>query len=323
MKCLDLFAGGGGASLGLHRAGYDVLGVEWDAEAAQHHRDTAGPCLTADVSDVAAWLPDVLSWLDGEPLALLWASPPCQDWSSAGGRAGASGERNGWPWTWAAVDALRAAGVRVGALVAENVMGMTHHSKETCGDVMACPGCYLDGVVMADAAHRFEHSGRWACDAADYGVPQHRRRIFVWGAGRDVAPPARTHHPTGGMFRPWWVGAGDAGVASAVIRAECTGATGRAASSPSPSVTGAGNLYGYALQPGVRGKPSPTVTATEGKGCATDSRRASRAFGRRLTVEECAILQGWPEAAESSYRIVGNAVPPALAQAVGGCFVGC
>ena len=79
-----------------------------------------------------------------------------------------------------------------------------------------------------------------------------------------------------------------------------------------------GGLYVY-------DEPSPTVTATEGRGCATDSRRASRVFGRRLTPDECALLQAWPEViphlatartAEDRYRIVGNAVPPPLARAV-------
>jgi site-specific DNA-cytosine methylase len=36
----------------------------------------------------------------------------------------------------------------------------------------------------------------------------------------------------------------------------------------------------------------PTITASEDKGCATDVRRASRYYGRRLTLEECAYHQG-------------------------------
>lgn len=36
----------------------------------------------------------------------------------------------------------------------------------------------------------------------------------------------------------------------------------------------------------------PTVTATEWKGCATDKRRASRFFGRKATLQECAFYQG-------------------------------
>lgn len=76
----------------------------------------------------------------------------------------------------------------------------------------------------------------------------------------------------------------------------------------------------------------PCVTATEYKGCATDSRRCSRFFGRKLTLSEVAYLQGfsvpaqWLEVpigftrAEWSvelYRAVGNGVPVYMAEAFG------
>ena len=42
---LDLCAGAGGLSLGLQRAGWDVLGIELDADACETHRRHVGPCL--------------------------------------------------------------------------------------------------------------------------------------------------------------------------------------------------------------------------------------------------------------------------------------
>lgn len=81
---------------------------------------------------------------------------------------------------------------------------------------------------------------------------------------------------------------------------------------------------------------APAVTATEFKGCATDSRRASRFFGRRATLGEVAELQGftvpaaWHEplpgfrmaGPQSSwsielYRAIGNGVPVHMARAFG------
>jgi site-specific DNA-cytosine methylase len=44
------------------------------------------------------------------------------------------------------------------------------------------------------------------------------------------------------------------------------------------------------VHPGV----CPCVSASEYKGCASDTRRASRFYGRRLTIEECAYHQGLP-----------------------------
>tara|TARA_Y100000034_G_scaffold136270_1_gene211917 strand:+ start:2559 stop:3257 length:699 start_codon:yes stop_codon:yes gene_type:complete len=68
----------------------------------------------------------------------------------------------------------------------------------------------------------------------------------------------------------------------------------------------------------------PTVTATEGRGTATDKRRASRFYGRRLTIEECAYHQGLeiPEEwykfnKKDVYAAIGNGVPVYMAKAFG------
>jgi site-specific DNA-cytosine methylase len=82
----------------------------------------------------------------------------------------------------------------------------------------------------------------------------------------------------------------------------------------------------------------PTITATEYKGCASDTRRASRYYGRRLTEVECAFHQGlkiprewrtkpdWYTPAKSRhpfnwthqiYEAIGNGVPVYMARAFG------
>lgn len=286
--CLVLFAGGGGSTLGAHRAGYECFGVEWDAAAVAVHNAHAGPCVQTDVR-AREWVPGFLSWLDGRPLT-VWASPPCQAWSTAGKRKGAQDERNGWPWVWELVDDLRAAGVKVVALVTENVPGMLHHLSRAACDrghrpaPESCPGCYWSAVVVPEVARRFASVTWRVLDAADYGVPQHRERLIMAAGAKAIRWPTPSHDEPGALpFVPTWETA-------LGLAAPCT-----------------------------------TVTATEGRGCATDARRASRTLGRRATVEECALLQGWPEVVphlalaprvEDRYRIVGNAVPPALAEAV-------
>ena len=52
MKALDLFAGCGGASLGLGRAGYEVLGVEFDRQAHATHEAAGMDCILADVRNL-------------------------------------------------------------------------------------------------------------------------------------------------------------------------------------------------------------------------------------------------------------------------------
>lgn len=76
----------------------------------------------------------------------------------------------------------------------------------------------------------------------------------------------------------------------------------------------------------------PAITATEWKGCATDTRRASRYYGRKLTIEECAYHQGFeipkewyniPETYTKSawyrnlYEAIGNGVPVYMSYAFG------
>ena len=76
----------------------------------------------------------------------------------------------------------------------------------------------------------------------------------------------------------------------------------------------------------------PTIVATEWKGCASDARRASRFYGRKLTVQECAyhqgfeippawyaVPEGWTPARwmHNLYEAVGNGVPVFMARAFG------
>ena len=81
----------------------------------------------------------------------------------------------------------------------------------------------------------------------------------------------------------------------------------------------------------------PTITATEHRGCATDRRRASRFYGRKLTVDECAYHQGfvipdawrsvpkdWPGTRQAwernLYHGIGNGVPVYMAKAFGEAY---
>jgi len=322
MRILSLFSGAGGSCLGWHAAGAEhALCCEWDASAGATLAAAGFPWSSVDLSDPEA-LRAALSPLAGS-VDVLEASPPCQAWSSAGSRLGARDPRNGWPWTWEACDM-----VRPRWLVAENVPGLLSHRGDCptraggYAKPMACPGCYWSEVVLEEARRRFSWVGWWLLDAADYGVPQHRRRVFLVGGPRQVSPPKPTHGEPAtlrqrGLFGrrrlPWVT------MTEALQLGASTG----------------GNL--------MIERPAPAVTAQEVKGT-----RASAASGytfnggpdrasdmlfmatgrRRLTVEEVATLQGfpadhpWKGTKVSRYRQVGNAVPPQLAEAVARAVMG-
>lgn len=79
----------------------------------------------------------------------------------------------------------------------------------------------------------------------------------------------------------------------------------------------------------------PCITASEAKGCASDKRRASRFYGRKITVQEAAYHQGFviPEAwldipegfsktswNKQLYEAIGNGVPVYMAKAFGEAY---
>ena len=203
MRFLELFAGAGGASMGIEAAGAEsVLGIEWDASAVATAQAAGHPTIQGDVRD--------LSLYDGLEVDALWSSFPCQDWSSAGKRKGASGDRNGWPWTVDVIDK-----VRPRWFLAENVTGLLQHrgcEKRCKGmhDPEACPRAYFDRVILEQLRERFAWVGFKVLCAADYGTPQFRRRVIICAGPRAIRWPEPTHGKPSGQadlfgrkLKPW------------------------------------------------------------------------------------------------------------------------
>ena len=78
LKCLDLFSGAGGFSLGFTMAGYEVIGAieidKWAAETFQHHHPNA-KVIVQDISTVSD--EDILAAFPTHPDVIV-GGPPCQ-----------------------------------------------------------------------------------------------------------------------------------------------------------------------------------------------------------------------------------------------------
>lgn len=112
MRLLDLFCGAGGCSMGYHRAGFEVVGVD-----IEPHPDYPYELIVADAMDVLADR-DYLDTFD-----VVHASPPCQAYTTMSNRA-----RGEWPDLLEPVlVALRSWG---GTWVVENVPGARRHMPD-------------------------------------------------------------------------------------------------------------------------------------------------------------------------------------------------
>jgi DNA (cytosine-5)-methyltransferase 1 len=117
-RALDLFCGGGGAATGLYRAGFDVVGVDLNPQPHYPFEFRQADALTFPI----------------EGFDFVWASPPCQHYSTA------TRDRDAHPDLVAPVrDRLRASGL---PYVIENVMGAPLVSP-----VMLCGSMFGLGVV--------------------------------------------------------------------------------------------------------------------------------------------------------------------------------
>ena len=183
---LDLFAGCGGMSYGLERAGFVVAaGVDFDAPAlntfALNHPSSVS--IELDLSTTTAM--DEITERIGEHVNIdvLVGGPPCQGFSLTGPR-----QLND-PRNRLYTSMLRAAErFKPKVILIENVRGMA---------------TLYNGAVLSDVVQAIEGLGYTVTpprvlDAASFGVPQHRLRLFIVATRNDVAPftfPESTHGP--------------------------------------------------------------------------------------------------------------------------------
>lgn len=203
---ISLFAGAGGLDLGTEAAGYEVrAAVEYDRDAAntmeKNFTHLASPVICDDILNVPTR--DILraAGLRGTQRPdLLIGGPPCTPFSKSGfwldwKRAGLDPDAS---LLQAYTRVLREARPR--AFVLENVYALTYNNK-------ASRPAFTRLLSEIDQAG---YEARWqVLNAADYGVPQARPRLFVIGVRKGERLPEHPEPQYGGSWERRKTGSGE------------------------------------------------------------------------------------------------------------------
>ena len=336
---VDTFCGAGGLSLGLEQAGFDVK-LAFDADpihAATHAANlVGGSTLTAEAESVTG---DIILQSLGAAPDLLAGGPPCQGFSAIGGRR-VDDPRNDLVFDFAR---LVAEG-RPRYFLFENVAGFMQKPYAAIREELISHFISAGYSIVEPIE---------TLDAADFGVPQRRKRVFLLGYADGETPPA---YPVrhGGPPSVWEaIGdlpslvdrpehfdrdqfSGDLGMpspyAAALRRSDAKPIGGFLRTRHSIAVS----RRFARTKPGDRERVSRfdrldsagiSTTLRAGtpkeRGKFTAARPIHPVEPRCITVREAARLSSFPDAFEfhptrwHGFQQVGNAVPPKLAMAIG------
>lgn len=367
LTSFELFAGAGGLALGAELAGFQSLGiVEWDkwaCETVRDNRRNAHPL----VSGWAVHEGDVrdFPWSSiEENVDLLAGGPPCQPFSLRGAARAHADNRDMFP---AMISAVRALTPR--AFIVENVEGLLRKQfSDYFRYILLC--LEFPERVAREGETWFDHLSRLArekektnpsaseltytvtstlVNAADYGVPQKRERVFIVGFRSDLEVswsfPSPTHSwdallyaqrrdgeywswhglpspsrcpeiekPNGEML-PW-----------RTVRDALSGL-------PEAKMSDTGEVFNHVLKPGAKIYPGHTGSALDAPSKTLKAGVHGVPGGENMliddegrprycTVREAARIQTFPDgyrlngAWSEAMRQLGNAVPVKLAQVV-------
>lgn len=333
MEAVSLFSGAGGMDYGFEQTGVrTVVGVERDADAAATRRQNLpGETLTGDIVDLAPSFERGMA-------DIVHGGPPCQGYSVAG-------KMNPYDPRSALVHAFLDAVERI------SPKGFVMENVDALGRLEKWSGT-LDDILGRAKALGFQVHLE-ILTATDFGVPQNRKRLFIWGSRNQTIDlkavvsgalqTSRKLAPTcGEVLRklPVHGTTGNERTCPAIITF-CKKPVLRKSPYAGMLFNGAGrplNLSGasHTIAASAGGNKTHIVDERSLRGgaenWAVEYRRhlndkapltgATPQHLRRLSIAESAALQTFPEdfafhgKKSSVYRQIGNAVPCLLAKAV-------
>jgi DNA (cytosine-5)-methyltransferase 1 len=217
MKSVELFAGAGGLAMGVALSGFESLAVvEWDRWACDTIRENQKRGFPV-VRDWPLWEGDVrdFDWSSiPEGIDLLAGGPPCQPFSMGGKHKAFGDKRDMFPATVEVVRKLRPK-----SFIIENVKGLTRSSFANYYQYILLQLEFPE-VGRKDRESWRDHLARLQSEktsgelhssgltynvvptlvnAADYGVPQKRERVFIVGFRSDLGIEWSFPRPTHGL----------------------------------------------------------------------------------------------------------------------------
>lgn len=303
MRIASLFSGAGGLDLGLKLAGHNVVWAnDIFPEAAATYRANIGDHI--DTRDICTIPSSEIPECD-----VVVGGFPCQGFSVANWGRSTDDPRN--QLFWAMVRVVRDKQPRY--FVAENVKGL----------VSMAGGQPLREIELAfsSAGYRVRHE---VVNAADYGVPQLRKRLLITGVRNDL-PEIETLPLVPTHAEP------DRAAMLGLLPWKSVGEAVKHLPEPEDGQhipNHQNSLYklrfnGYLghrfIEPS---RPAPTVTARgDDRGGVVVLHHPGN--HRRMTARELAAVQSFPDTfvfsgtKTSAYRQIANAVPPLLGVAIG------
>ncbi len=332
---VEICAGAGGQALGLHNALFRHLAlIEIDPHAVETLKENVegnpewDGCVVkkADLTKLAPQALRLELGLEPGDLDLLAGGVPCPPFSVAGKQLGRDDERDLFPTMLNLVDELEPKAVLI-----ENVRGLLEPKEKFQG--------YREELLERLESMGYEKCYWAVLEAKDYGVPQLRPRAILVALKREYIPyfapskPPKRKLCTVRAALDKTMTARFAEVDDP--RAEGTLKAWRkmALKGVAPTLVGGSKKHGGADLGPTRAKKAWAALGVCGMGVANDptemklrgseERDLFAAAGPKLTVEQAAIIQGFPQGWKfkgkktAAYRQVGNAFPPPVAQAVG------
>ncbi|MEN8756715.1 MAG: DNA cytosine methyltransferase [Akkermansiaceae bacterium] len=298
LSSVEICAGGGGQALGLEAAGFEAQAlVEIDAHSCATLRLNR-PDWNVIEGDVRSF-----SAKEYEGIDLFAGGVPCPPFSVAGKQLGKDDERDLFP---EALRLIEECGPK--AVMLENVRGFL-------------------GAVFEDYRGKLKkqleklgYKTSWQLlNASDFGVPQLRPRVVIVAIRHDIAPfytpPLRMDKiaPTvGETLYDLMAERGWAGAKAWRDRADDIG----------PTLVGGSKKHGGADLGPTRAKAAWAALGVNGKSLSNEAPDPDFVGMPRITTRMAARIQGFPDEWEfagkktATYRQIGNAFPPPVAEAV-------